>query len=73
VLQRVMTGRAMFIHVGAMLATVMLANTWRRIWPAGRLLRDDGVRPVPPPGSRRSPHYERATMPHSRLPYSSLW
>jgi uncharacterized membrane protein len=32
-LQRVMTGRAMFIHLGAMLGTIMLANVWRRVWP----------------------------------------
>ena len=32
-----MTGRAVYVHVGAMLATIMLANTWRHIWPAERL------------------------------------
>jgi uncharacterized membrane protein len=32
-LHRVMTGRAVFIHLGAMLGTIMLANVWQRIWP----------------------------------------
>ena len=35
-LHRVMTGRAVFIHLGAMLGTIMLANVWQRIWPAER-------------------------------------
>jgi uncharacterized membrane protein len=32
-LTRVMTGRTVFVHLGAMLATIMLENVWRRIWP----------------------------------------
>jgi uncharacterized membrane protein len=35
-LHRVMTGRAVFIHLGAMLGTIMLANVWQRIWPVER-------------------------------------
>jgi uncharacterized membrane protein len=35
-LHRVMTGRAVFIHLGAMLGTIMLANVWQRIWPIER-------------------------------------
>src|SRR5262245_33619137 len=35
-LSRVMIGRAVFVHLGAMLATIMLANVWRRIWPHER-------------------------------------
>jgi uncharacterized membrane protein len=35
-LNRIMTGRAVFIHIGAMLATIMLANVWERIWPIER-------------------------------------
>jgi uncharacterized membrane protein len=31
-----MIGRAVFIHVGAMLGTIMLANVHRRIWPVER-------------------------------------
>ncbi|MGH9750519.1 MAG: urate hydroxylase PuuD [Candidatus Polarisedimenticolia bacterium] len=30
------TGRAAFIHVGAILGTIMAANVWMRIWPAQR-------------------------------------
>jgi len=43
-LSRVMTGRAVYIHIGAMLATIMLANVWRHIWPAerSRLTTPDG-------------------------------
>ena len=37
-LSRVLTGRAVFIHVGAMFGTVMAANVWMRIWPAQRKL-----------------------------------
>jgi uncharacterized membrane protein len=32
----VFTGRAAFIHVGALLGTIMAANVWMRIWPAQR-------------------------------------
>jgi uncharacterized membrane protein len=32
-LTRIMTGRAAFIHLGAMLATIILANVQRHIWP----------------------------------------
>jgi uncharacterized membrane protein len=35
-LNRVMTGRAVFIHLGAMLGSIMLANVWQRIWPIER-------------------------------------
>jgi uncharacterized membrane protein len=31
-----MTGRAAFIHIGAMLATIMLVNVHSRIWPVER-------------------------------------
>jgi len=35
-LQRIFSGRAMFIHLGAMFGTIMAANVWMRIWPAQR-------------------------------------
>src|SRR5256712_9553421 len=35
-LTRVLSGRAAFIHVGAMLGTIMVANVWMRIIPAQR-------------------------------------
>ena len=31
-----MSGRAMYIHVGGLLGTIMAANVWMRIWPAQR-------------------------------------
>jgi len=30
----VFTGRAMFIHIGALFGTIMAMNVWMRIWPA---------------------------------------
>lgn len=35
-MNRIMTGRAVFIHIGAMLATIMLVNVEQRIWPVER-------------------------------------
>jgi len=35
-LSRVFSGRAVFIHVGALLGTIMAANVWMRIWPSQR-------------------------------------
>jgi uncharacterized membrane protein len=32
-LGRIMTGRAVLVHIGAMLATIMLVNVQERIWP----------------------------------------
>jgi len=36
VLTRFMSGRAMYIHVGGLLGTIMAANVWMRIWPSQR-------------------------------------
>jgi uncharacterized membrane protein len=36
VLTRFMGGRAVYIHVGALLGTIMAANVWMRIWPSQR-------------------------------------
>lgn len=33
-LAQILTGRALFIHLGAILGTVMMMNVWMRIWPA---------------------------------------
>lgn len=35
-LAQMFSGRAVFIHVGAMFGTIMAANVWMRIWPAQR-------------------------------------
>ncbi len=32
----IFSGRAVFIHIGAILGTAMAANVWMRIWPAQR-------------------------------------
>lgn len=39
-LTRLLSGRAAFIHVGAMLGTLMVANVWLRILPAQRQMID---------------------------------
>ena len=35
-LSRVLSGRAVYIHMGAMFGTIMAANVWMRILPAQR-------------------------------------
>ena len=50
-LTHVLSGRAAFIHVGAMLGTIMAANVWMRIMP--RAARSDRRRRG---RSRRRPH-----------------
>ncbi len=35
-LNMVMSGRALFIHIGGILGTIMAANVWMRIWPNQR-------------------------------------
>jgi uncharacterized membrane protein len=35
-LQQVLSGRAAYIHLGAMMGTIMAANVWMRIWPSQR-------------------------------------
>src|SRR5262245_47987064 len=32
----IFSGRALYIHVGALLGTIMASNVWMRIWPAQR-------------------------------------
>jgi uncharacterized membrane protein len=34
----IFSGRAAYIHLGAMLGTIMAANVWMRIWPAQRTI-----------------------------------
>ena len=33
---RIMTGRAVYIHVGGVMGTIMMMNVWMRIWPSQR-------------------------------------
>ena len=35
-LSHVLSGRALFIHIGSLFGTIMAANVWMRIWPAQR-------------------------------------
>jgi uncharacterized membrane protein len=35
-LSKIMSGRAVFIHVGSLFGTIMAANVWMRIWPSQR-------------------------------------
>lgn len=37
-LSRVMAGRALWLHLGAILGSVMMLNVWMRIWPAQKKL-----------------------------------
>ena len=68
-LGQLLPGRAAFIHVGAVLGTLMAANVWMRIIPAQRQLvkaRTDGVEPDATLGARakqRSVHNNYMTLP----------
>lgn len=63
------SGRGAYIHVGAMLGTIMAANVWMRIIPAQRELvaaTGEGRRPDPAPAARakqRSLHNNYLTLP----------
>jgi uncharacterized membrane protein len=51
-LPRIMTGRAAFIHLGAMLATIMFVNVQHRIWPIEqRRLTAGDPHQAPSPGA----------------------
>lgn len=68
-LTHVMTGRAAYLHVGAIIGTVMAANVWMRIIPAQRELvaaTREGRAPDPALGARakqRSVHNNYLTLP----------
>jgi uncharacterized membrane protein len=50
-LTRFMGGRAVYIHVGTLLGTIMAANVWMRIWPSQRkiIAGVKGIAPAPDP------------------------
>jgi uncharacterized membrane protein len=50
-LTRFMGGRAVYIHVGSLLGTIMAANVWMRIWPSQRkiIAGVKGTAPAPDP------------------------
>jgi uncharacterized membrane protein len=66
---QVMTGRAAYIHTGALIGTVMAANVFRVIIPSQRQMVDamaGGETPDPAPGkdaARRSLHNNYLTLP----------
>ena len=68
-LSHIFTGRAMFIHIGAMFGTLMVANVWMRILPAQQKMIDATQRGEVPdytPGKRakqRSMHNNYMTLP----------
>ncbi len=68
-LTQVMSGRAAYIHVGAVIGTCMVANVWMRIIPAQKALVaavEQGAHPDPAAGARaktRSVHNNYITYP----------
>jgi uncharacterized membrane protein len=48
-LSMVMGGRAVFIHIGAILGTIMATNVWMRIWPNQRKIIAAAKAGQPPP------------------------
>jgi uncharacterized membrane protein len=45
----VMSGRSLFIHLGAFFGTIMAANVWMRIWPNQRKIIAAAKAGSPPP------------------------
>lgn len=76
-LTQVLSGRAAFLHVGALLGTLMAGNVFRVIMPSQRVLVsavERGERPDPGPGTRakeRSIHNNYLTFPVVALMLSS--
>jgi len=69
-LSRVFTGRAVFIHTGIALGTIMAMNVWMRIWPAQKKIIQGvkGVAPAPDPSvaamaTLRSKHNTYLSVP----------
>jgi uncharacterized membrane protein len=63
-LTRVLSGRAAYIHVGAMLGTIMVANVWIRIVPAQRNL-------IAAAGAGRTPDGTLSTRAKHRSTHNS--
>lgn len=69
-LSRVMAGRALWLHLGAILGSVMMMNVWMRIWPAQkkiiRGIKETGPAPGPEVAalaSLRSKHNVYLSLP----------
>ena len=63
-LTRVLSGRAAFIHAGAMIGTIMVANVWMRIVPAQRDL-------IAAAEAGRTPDYTLSTRAKQRSTHNS--
>lgn len=50
-MSRLFTGRALFIHLGAVFGTIMAMNVWMRIWPAQRKIITAIKGGTPPDGA----------------------
>jgi uncharacterized membrane protein len=48
-LNMIMSGRSLFIHIGAAFGTIMAANVWMRIWPNQRKIIAAAKAGTPPP------------------------
>jgi uncharacterized membrane protein len=88
-LSTIFSGRAIFIHVGALLGTIMAANVWMRIWPAQQKIITairDGQAPdgaLVARAGQRSRHNTYMSVPlvwtminsHTTVPFAStyLW
>jgi uncharacterized membrane protein len=84
-LSTIFSGRAMFIHLGALLGTIMAANVWMRIWPAQQKIITairDGQAPeaaLVAMAGQRSRHNTYMSVPlvwaminsHTAVPYAS--
>lgn len=48
-LSRIFTGRALFVHAGMLMGTIMVMNVWMRIWPAQKRIIQGvkGIAPAP--------------------------
>lgn len=69
-LSRIFTGRALFIHAGMLMGTIMAMNVWMRIWPAQKKIIQaaKGVAPapdasVPAMAAMRSKHNTYMSVP----------
>jgi|CXWL01.1.fsa_nt_gi uncharacterized membrane protein len=67
---KIMSGRAMFIHMGGALGTIMLMNVWMRIWPSQKKVIGGikGTSPAPDPSvptlaAMRSKHNVYLSIP----------
>jgi uncharacterized membrane protein len=48
-LSRIFTGRALYVHAGMLMGTIMIMNVWMRIWPAQKRIIQAAKGVAPPP------------------------